>query len=34
MDRAAVREEGTHDGLLKQGGEYAHSWNLQAKAFI
>ncbi|OJA13412.1 hypothetical protein AZE42_05944 [Rhizopogon vesiculosus] len=34
MDDSAVQEEGTHDDLLKRGGEYARIWNLQAKAFI
>ena len=34
MDDSAVQEEGTHDDLLKRGGEYARIWNLQAKAFL
>ncbi|KAH7926211.1 P-loop containing nucleoside triphosphate hydrolase protein [Leucogyrophana mollusca] len=34
MDDSLVQEEGTHDELLKRGGEYARIWNLQAKAFI
>jgi ABC-type multidrug transport system fused ATPase/permease subunit len=34
MDESVVQEEGTHDDLLKKGGEYARIWNLQAKAFI
>lgn len=34
MDNSAVQEEGTHDDLLKKGGEYARIWNLQAKAFL
>ncbi|KAG2364745.1 hypothetical protein BDR07DRAFT_1450146 [Suillus spraguei] len=34
MDESVVQEEGTHDDLLKRGGEYARIWNLQAKAFI
>ncbi|KAG2113033.1 P-loop containing nucleoside triphosphate hydrolase protein [Suillus discolor] len=29
-----VQEEGTHDELMKKGGEYARIWNLQAKPFI
>ncbi|KAG2157770.1 P-loop containing nucleoside triphosphate hydrolase protein [Suillus bovinus] len=29
-----VFEEGTHDELMKKGGEYARIWNLQAKSFI
>lgn len=29
-----VQEEGTHDGLIKKGGEYARIWNLQAKPFL
>ncbi|KAJ8595027.1 P-loop containing nucleoside triphosphate hydrolase protein [Rhizopogon salebrosus TDB-379] len=33
MDDSAVQENGTHDDLLKQGGKYAHIWNLQAKPF-
>ncbi|KAG2113032.1 P-loop containing nucleoside triphosphate hydrolase protein [Suillus discolor] len=28
-----VQEEGTHDELMKKGGEYARIWNLQAKPF-
>ncbi|KAG1825441.1 P-loop containing nucleoside triphosphate hydrolase protein [Suillus subaureus] len=34
MDESVVQEEGTHDDLLKRGGEYARIWNLQARAFI
>lgn len=34
MDESVVQEEGTHNDLLKRGGEYARIWNLQAKAFI
>lgn len=30
----AVQEAGTHDELMKKGGEYARIWNLQAKPFI
>ncbi|KAJ8582269.1 P-loop containing nucleoside triphosphate hydrolase protein [Rhizopogon salebrosus TDB-379] len=33
MDDSAVQENGTHDDLLKQGGKYAHIWDLQAKPF-
>ncbi|KAG2157764.1 P-loop containing nucleoside triphosphate hydrolase protein [Suillus bovinus] len=29
-----VQEEGTHDELMKKGGEYARVWDLQAKSFI
>jgi ABC-type multidrug transport system fused ATPase/permease subunit len=29
-----VQEAGTHDELMKKGGEYARIWNLQAKPFI
>lgn len=29
-----VQEEGTHDELMKKGGEYSRIWNLQAKPFI
>ncbi|KII86507.1 hypothetical protein PLICRDRAFT_44105 [Plicaturopsis crispa FD-325 SS-3] len=31
---AAVQETGTHDELLKQNGEYARIWMLQAQAFL
>jgi ABC-type transport system involved in Fe-S cluster assembly fused permease/ATPase subunit len=34
MNDAAVEEEGTHDQLLKQQGEYARIWMLQAQAFL
>ncbi|KAG1874120.1 P-loop containing nucleoside triphosphate hydrolase protein [Suillus tomentosus] len=33
MDKS-VQEQGTHDELLGQGGEYARIWNLQAKPFL
>lgn len=33
MDQC-VQEQGTHDELMSQGGEYARMWNLQANAFI
>jgi ABC-type multidrug transport system fused ATPase/permease subunit len=29
-----VQEQGTHDELMRQGGEYARIWNLQAKPFL
>ncbi|KAG1881161.1 P-loop containing nucleoside triphosphate hydrolase protein [Suillus subluteus] len=29
-----VQEAGTHDELMKKGGEYSRIWNLQAKPFI
>jgi ABC-type multidrug transport system fused ATPase/permease subunit len=29
-----VQEAGTHDELMKKGGEYARIWNIQAKPFI
>ncbi|MBI5404687.1 MAG: ATP-binding cassette domain-containing protein, partial [Candidatus Kerfeldbacteria bacterium] len=34
IERGGVREEGTHDGLLKQGGMYSNLWKLQAGGFI
>jgi ABC-type multidrug transport system fused ATPase/permease subunit len=34
MSHAKVKESGTHESLLKQSGEYAQSWALQAKAFM
>lgn len=33
MDKS-VQEQGTHNELLGQGGEYARIWNLQAKPFL
>ncbi|KAG2034310.1 P-loop containing nucleoside triphosphate hydrolase protein [Suillus americanus] len=33
MDQS-VKEQGTHDELMKKGGEYARIWNLQAKPFL
>lgn len=33
MDES-VQEQGTHDELMKKGGEYARIWNLQAKPFL
>jgi ATP-binding cassette, subfamily B, bacterial RtxE len=29
MDKGEIIEEGTHEALLEQGGQYAHLWNLQ-----
>jgi ABC-type multidrug transport system fused ATPase/permease subunit len=34
MNDSVVVEEGTHDQLLRQQGEYARNWMLQARAFI
>ena len=34
MNDSVVVEEGTHDQLLRQQGEYARIWMLQARAFI
>jgi len=34
MNDAVVVEAGTHDALLKHGGEYARLWRLQAQAFV
>ncbi|KAG1889212.1 P-loop containing nucleoside triphosphate hydrolase protein [Suillus subluteus] len=33
MDES-VQEQGTHNELMKKGGEYARIWNLQAKPFL
>ncbi|KAG2034314.1 P-loop containing nucleoside triphosphate hydrolase protein [Suillus americanus] len=33
MDES-VKEQGTHDELMRKGGEYARIWNLQAKPFL
>ncbi|KAG2132378.1 P-loop containing nucleoside triphosphate hydrolase protein [Suillus clintonianus] len=33
MDQS-VQEQGTHDELMRKGGEYARIWNLQAKPFL
>jgi ABC-type multidrug transport system fused ATPase/permease subunit len=34
MNDSAVAEEGTHEQLLKQQGDYARIWMLQAQAFL
>ncbi|KAF8895019.1 P-loop containing nucleoside triphosphate hydrolase protein [Gymnopilus junonius] len=34
MDDSKVVEEGTHDQLIRKNGEYAHIWDLQARAFL
>jgi hypothetical protein len=33
MNETAVVETGTHDELMKSGGDYARLWKLQADAF-
>jgi ABC-type multidrug transport system fused ATPase/permease subunit len=33
MNETAVIETGTHEELMKSGGDYAHLWKLQAEAF-
>jgi len=33
MNETTVVETGTHEGLMKSGGDYARLWNLQAEAF-
>jgi ABC-type multidrug transport system fused ATPase/permease subunit len=33
MNETAVVETGTHEGLMKSGGDYARLWKLQAEAF-
>jgi hypothetical protein len=33
MNETAVIETGTHEELMKCGGEYARLWKLQAEAF-
>lgn len=32
LDKGAVAEQGTHDGLLSRGGLYAHLWGLRNQA--
>ena len=34
MNDTVIVEAGTHEELLKRGGDYANIWNLQAQAFI
>ncbi|PIL27886.1 ATP-binding cassette transporter [Ganoderma sinense ZZ0214-1] len=34
MDETGIVESGTHDELLRQKGEYARLWTLQAQAFL
>ena len=34
MDETGIVESGTHDELLRGGGEYARLWTLQAQAFL
>ncbi|KAE9391046.1 P-loop containing nucleoside triphosphate hydrolase protein [Gymnopus androsaceus JB14] len=34
MHDSVIVEEGSHDELIKGGGEYAKLWNLQAQAFL
>jgi len=33
MNETTVVETGTHEELMKTGGDYAHLWKLQAEAF-
>jgi hypothetical protein len=33
LDETAVIETGTHEELMKSGGDYARLWRLQAEAF-
>ena len=33
MEGGRVKEQGTHDDLLRQGGLYAHSFRLQARGY-
>ncbi|KAF9072268.1 P-loop containing nucleoside triphosphate hydrolase protein [Rhodocollybia butyracea] len=34
MHDSAIVEEGSHEALIRAGGEYARIWNLQAQAFL
>ena len=34
MDESVIIEEGTHEQLLQNAGEYARIWMLQARAFL
>lgn len=34
MNETAVIEIGTHEKLMKSGGDYARLWKLQAEAFL
>jgi ABC-type multidrug transport system fused ATPase/permease subunit len=34
MNDSVVIEAGTHEQLLKSGGEYGRLWNMQAQAFL
>lgn len=34
MHNAVIVESGSHEQLLKSGGEYARLWKLQAEAFL
>ena len=33
MNETAVEETGTHEELMKSGGDYARLWKIQAEAF-
>ncbi|KAF8665110.1 hypothetical protein AX16_000577 [Volvariella volvacea WC 439] len=34
LNDSTIVEEGTHEELIRHGGEYARIWNLQAQAFL
>ena len=34
MNESSVVESGTHEELLKEQGEYAKLWQMQAQAFV